>query len=68
VDILAGDINGDGLVNTADINGFISLLTGGGGGQMMTASFAAVPEPSSLALCGLMALLLGAGRRGRRPI
>jgi hypothetical protein len=63
--LLAGDINGDGFINTEDINPFISLLTGGGVGQTM-AAFTAIPEPSSLTLCGLVVLFLSAGRRGGR--
>lgn len=63
--VYVGDASGDGLVNTEDINGFISLLTGGGGGQSM-AAFAVIPEPSSLAVCGLALLLASAGRWGRK--
>ena len=65
-DLLAiGDINGDGVVNNADLQALLNLLKSGGG------SLAAVPEPSSLALTifGAIAFLAVALMRAnlRRP-
>jgi uncharacterized membrane protein len=59
VDLLTiGDINGDLLVNNADLQGLLNLLKSGGG------SAAAVPEPSTLPLacCGLVIAALTALR------
>jgi hypothetical protein len=53
---LPGDFNGDGVVNTEDINPFIALLTGGGEATI-------IPEPASLALLGMGALALMRRRR-----
>jgi hypothetical protein len=52
------DPNSDGVINTADIVPFINLLTGGGG--------AIIPEPSSLALLGVCAMVLARRRRRGR--
>jgi len=62
-----GDLNGDGLVNSADLQGLIDLLANGGGSGAATLS--AVPEPASSALAALGSLsaLAWAGlRRGSR--
>ncbi len=48
--IALGDINGDGAFNTGDVAPFVHLLVGTDGG--------AIPEPGSLALLGLGALML----------
>jgi hypothetical protein len=44
------DVNQSGTVTNADIQATLNLLAGGG-------SLAAVPEPSSLVLCGMGAAL-----------
>jgi hypothetical protein len=56
-----GDLNGDGLVNNADLQGLINVLADGGSGSGITT----VPEPASIILLaagGLISLLL----RGRK--
>lgn len=53
--VLIGDVSGDGLVNTEDINPFIQLLTGGAAAHH-------VPEPAALAL-----LLFAGPLLARRP-
>jgi hypothetical protein len=57
-----GDLDGDGLVTNADLQGLINLLANGGGNG--GASIAAVPEPSAaiLVLIGLGVLLYAAWR------
>ncbi|HTQ38104.1 MAG TPA: autotransporter-associated beta strand repeat-containing protein [Pirellulales bacterium] len=56
------DINGDGLVNYADLQSFIGYLNGGHGNT------AGVPEPSSLVLFGLaLPAVWVASRRRRKP-
>ena len=57
--LLIGDINGDGVVNNADLQALINLLQSGGG------SHSAVPEPTSFALLG-MGILAAACRYRRR--
>ena len=52
--LLPGDMNLDGVVNTADVAPFVQLLVAGSATQ-------SVPEPGTLALLGGLALL----RRGR---
>jgi autotransporter-associated beta strand protein len=57
-----GDLNGDGLVNNADLQGLIDVLAGGSGSG--GSGIATVPEPAAiflLAAGGLISLLL----RGR---
>jgi hypothetical protein len=54
-----GDINHDGVVNSADLQGLLNLLIAGGG------SSSSVPEPASLALMSLGGLMLF-GLRWRR--
>jgi len=56
-----GDINGDGVVNNADLQALLSLLQSGGG------SNAAVPEPASLVLLAAGSLML-MWRRGKALI
>jgi len=61
-----GDLTGDGLVSLIDFTQWKGAFSAGGGsiaGQDL--SFLSVPEPSSLALIGLLSVML-AGRRGRR--
>jgi hypothetical protein len=53
-----GDFNGDGVLNAADIQGELSLLAGGGG-----SSTSSVPEPASMVLLGLAALICSAAFR-----
>ena len=52
--VLVGDLNQDGSFDTADVAPFVQLLVGGS---------LLVPEPSSITLLGLAALLLLACRR-----
>ena len=52
-----GDINGDGKFNNADLQALINLLQSGGG------STNSVPEPSTLVLAVLAALMVGLFRR-----
>jgi autotransporter-associated beta strand protein/T5SS/PEP-CTERM-associated repeat protein len=49
-----GDLDGDGLVTNADLQGLINLLANGGG----SGSLAAVPEPSSLVLAAIAGLAI----------
>jgi len=56
------DINGDLAVNALDISGFVACLTGGACGHGETGS-GVVPEPSSIAVCGLAVLAMV-----RRPV
>ena len=63
-----GDLTGDGLVSLVDFTQWKGAFSAGGGsiaGQDL--SFLSVPEPSSLALIGLLSVML-AGRRGRRSV
>jgi autotransporter-associated beta strand protein len=58
-----GDLNRDGVVNNADLQGLINVLAGGGGNG---SGITTVPEPASIVLLaagGLVSLLL----RGRMP-
>jgi autotransporter-associated beta strand protein len=61
------DLNGDGLVTNADLQGLISLLANGGGSGGGTLT--AVPEPSGVVLAGIAALTVSTlrGRRRDRP-
>jgi len=59
-----GDLDGDGLVTNADLQGLIVLLANGGGSG--GGSIGAVPEPSCLALIaigGSTVLAVFSGRR-----
>jgi hypothetical protein len=59
-----GDLTGDLLVSLSDFNQWKGAFAGGGGSiEGLDMGFVSVPEPSSLALAGLMGLML-AGRRG----
>ena len=55
--IAAGDINGDGSFDTADVAPFVALLVGGGN------NVASVPEPASLGLVAAGMLMLMGRRR-----
>ena len=55
--VLLGDIDGDGAVTNADLQALLNLLKSGGG------SVAQVPEPASIELMALAALLLAASAR-----
>ncbi len=52
-----GDLNGDGVVNNADLQALLNLLKSGGGSNNP------VPEPSALALLALGSVVLVARRR-----
>jgi uncharacterized repeat protein (TIGR03803 family) len=54
-----GDINGDGVVNNADLQALLDLLNSGGG------SSNSVPEPPSIVLLGIGALAIAYRRRRR---
>jgi hypothetical protein len=63
-----GDLTGDTLVSLPDFTQWKGAFTGGGGSIAgLDMSFVSVPEPSSLALAGLMSLLF-ATRRVRRTV
>jgi endoglucanase len=57
---IIADVNGDGVVNNADLQALIQLIQSGGG------STDAVPEPASLLLLGLGALMWPALKQRRR--
>jgi hypothetical protein len=59
--LLIGDINGDGVINNADLQALLGLLNSGGG------SSDPVPEPASLALLGLGTLAIAYRRHSRKP-
>ena len=56
-----GDLNGDHVVNNADLQGLLNLLVGGGGGALQS-----VPEPGSFLLLGCGGALLVSWPRWRR--
>jgi hypothetical protein len=56
-----GDLNGDHVVNNADLQGLLNLLVGGGGGALQS-----VPEPGSFLLLGCGGALLVSWPRLRR--
>ena len=60
---LAGDVNQDGLLSLADIEGFAALMPEGAAASVL-AQLTAVPEPSGLALLGLGSLGMLTRRRG----
>jgi hypothetical protein len=60
-----GDLNGDGQVTNADLQGLITLLANGGGSGSLTA----VPEPTSSVLMALAGvIILSAVRLGARGL
>jgi T5SS/PEP-CTERM-associated repeat protein len=59
-----GDLDGDGLVTSADVQGLIDLLANGGG-VGAPSSATAVPEPSAIILLTLGGLLLSRTRSTR---
>lgn len=61
-----GDLTTDGLVSLSDFTQWKGAFMAGGGSAVgLDMGFLSVPEPSSLALVGLLSVML-AGRRGRR--
>jgi hypothetical protein len=54
--LLIGDINGDGVINNADVQALLDLLNSGGGST-------SVPEPSTFVLAVLAVVLVGLFRR-----
>ena len=64
---LAGDLTGNGFVDRNDFRRFKELAAGSSA-SALAAELANIPEPGSLALCGLGTLLLVVSRRGTSRI